>query len=70
MSVTSMTVLRPPRRSTQLPACSEKIRLGTSAIVVNAPICAASACRASTAVSGSAISVTWSPTSETAWPMK
>ena len=41
-----------------------------SAIVVSAPICAAEAFSASTAVSGNAISVIWSPSSETAWPMK
>src|SRR5580765_8067896 len=70
MSVTSITRRRSPRRSTQLPACSEKIRFGTSATVVSAPICPAEACSASTAVSGSAISEIWSPTSDTACPMK
>ena len=41
MSVTSITCRRPARRSTQLPAWSEKMRFGTSAIVVSAPICPA-----------------------------
>ena len=49
-SATSITCRRPPRRSTQLPAWSEKIRFGTSATVVSAPICPADACSASTAV--------------------
>jgi hypothetical protein len=46
------------------------MRFGTSAIVVSAPICAADAWSASTAVSGNAINVIWSPTSDTACPMK
>src|SRR4051794_35918856 len=70
MSVASITLRRSPRRSIQLPACSEKRRFGTSAAVVKAPICAADACSARTAVSGSAITVIWSPISDTACPKK
>src|SRR4051812_963727 len=70
MSVAIITCRRLPRRSTHTPAWSAKRRFGTSAAVSSAPICAGVASSASTAVSGSAISVTWSPTSETACPMK
>jgi len=70
MSVASITCRRRPRRSTHTPACSEKMRFGISATVSSAPICPGVACSASTAVSGSAISDTWSPSIEIDCPTK
>src|SRR5215211_1318161 len=61
---------RSPRRSTHAPAWSENRRYGNSPAAVRSPISAALASRTRTAVSGSAISATWSPTSEIEWAAK
>src|SRR5437868_4228946 len=55
---------RRPRRSAQAPASSPNSRLGSHSSAVRYPICAAPACSASTAASGSAIPDTWSPNIE------
>ena len=69
-SVASITCRRRPRRSTHAPACSEKSRFGSSAAVRGSPSPPASRAATRTPTSGSAISETWSPTSETACPAK
>ena len=51
-------------RSMKTPAKSEKSRCGISSAATRKPICAAEASSVSTAVSGSASSVTWSPSIE------
>ena len=56
------------RWSAQAPACSEKRRFGASSAATRYPICAALASSVRTATSGRAITLTWSPSSETDWP--
>ncbi len=64
MSATIISRRRAATRSIQTPASSEKKRCGSSSAATRKPICAAEASSVRTATSGSASSVTWSPSCE------